>query len=115
MTVTNVELLKLGLRIRASRKVLGWTQQRFSRNCGLDRSYFGGVERGKRNMTFSVLCQICDGLSCDIATVTKGIPHLQTVGGLASGSRVLDSDRERAEGKFQKPGKMGSKKEREIV
>ena len=115
MTVTNVELLKLGLRIRASRKVLGWTQQRFSRNCGLDRRYFGGVERGKRNMTFSVLCQICDGLSCDIATVTKGIPHLQTVGGLASGSRVLDSDRERAEGKFQKPGKMGSKKEREIV
>jgi hypothetical protein len=32
-------------------------------------------------MTFSVLCQICDSLSCDIATVTKGIPHLQTVGG----------------------------------
>lgn len=81
MTVTNVELLKLGLRIRASRKVLGWSQKRFSRNCGLDRSYFSGVERGKRNMTFSVLCQICDGLSCDIATVTKGIPHLQTVGG----------------------------------
>ena len=113
MTVTNVELLKLGLRIRASRKVLGWTQKRFSRNCGLDRSYFGGVERGKRNMTFSVLCQICDSLSCDIATVTKGIPHLLTVGGLASGSRVLDSDSERAEGKFQKPGKMGSKKERD--
>ncbi len=81
MTVTNVELLKLGLRIRASRKVLGWTQKRFSRNCGLDRRYFGGVERGKRNMTFSVLCQICDGLSCDIATLTKGIPHLQTAGG----------------------------------
>ena len=81
MTVTNVELLKLGLRIRASRKVLGWTQKRFSRKCGLDRSYFGGVERGKRNMTFSVLCQICDSLSCDIATITKGIPHWQTVGG----------------------------------
>jgi DNA-binding XRE family transcriptional regulator len=81
MSVTNVELLKLGLRIRASRKVLGWTQKRFSRKCGLDRSYFGGVERGKRNMTFSVLCQICDGLSCDIATVTKGIPHWQTAGG----------------------------------
>ena len=81
MTVTNVELLKLGLRIRASRKVLGWTQKRLSSNCGLDRSYLGGVERGKRNMTFSVLCQICDSLSCDIATVTKGIPGLQTVGG----------------------------------
>jgi hypothetical protein len=81
VTVTNVQLLKLGLRIRASRKVLGWTQKRFSRKCGLDRSYCGGVERGKHNMTFSVLCQICDSLSCDIVTVTKGIPHLQTVGG----------------------------------
>jgi hypothetical protein len=70
VTVTNVELLKLGLRIRASRKMLGWTQKRFSRNCGLNRSYFGGVERSKRNMTFSVLCHICDSLSCDIATVT---------------------------------------------
>ena len=58
MTVTNVELLKLGLRIRASRKVLGWTQKRFSRNCGLDRRYFGGVERGKRNMTF--FCSLPD-------------------------------------------------------
>jgi hypothetical protein len=76
VTVTNVELLKLGLRIRASRRVLGWTQKRFSSNCGLGRSYFGGVERGKRNMTFSVLCQICDSLSCDIATITKGIPEL---------------------------------------
>jgi hypothetical protein len=73
MTVTNVELLKLGLRIRASRKVLGWTQKRFSRNCGLDRSYFGGVERGKRNMTFSVLCQICDDLSCDSLAKFNGL------------------------------------------
>lgn len=76
MGVVNVELLKLGLRIRASRKVLGWSQQGFSKECGLDRSYFGGVERGERNLTFSVLCQICSGLSCDIAAVTKGIPHL---------------------------------------
>jgi len=43
--------------------------------CGLDRSYFGGVERGERNLTFSSLCQICSGLNCDIAAVTEGIPH----------------------------------------
>jgi transcriptional regulator with XRE-family HTH domain len=115
MSVTNVALLKLALRIRASWKVLGWTQKRFSRHCGLDRSYFSGVERGKRNMTFSVLCQICDGLSCDITTVTIRNPSLADSWRLASGSRVLDSDRERAEGKFQKPGKMGSEKERENV
>ena len=75
MAVMNVELLKLGRRIKASRKMLGWSQKDFSRQCGLDRSYFGGVERGERNVTFSSLCQICTGLDCDIAAVTKGIPH----------------------------------------
>ena len=76
MPVMNVELLKLGLRIRASRRMLGLNQKDFSKECGLDRSYFGGVERGERNLTFSSLCQICVGLNCDIAAVTKGIPHL---------------------------------------
>jgi DNA-binding XRE family transcriptional regulator len=75
MAVKNVELLKLGLRIRAYRKVLGRNQKDFSKQCGLDRSYFGGVERGERNLSFFILCQICAGLNCDIAAVTKGIPH----------------------------------------
>src|ERR1700739_1493075 len=75
MSVMNVDLLKLGWRIRASRKKLGWSQKDFSSLCGLDRSYFGGVERGERNLTFSSLCQICSGLNCDIAAVTEGIPH----------------------------------------
>ena len=75
MPITNVELLKLGLRIKASRKVLGRNQKDFSKQCGLDRSYFGGVERGERNLTFFSLCQICAGLNCDIAAVTNGIPH----------------------------------------
>ena len=75
MAVMNVELLKLGWRIRASRQKLGWSQKDFSSQCGLDRSYFGGVERGERNLTFTSLCQICTGLKCDIATVTRGIPY----------------------------------------
>jgi transcriptional regulator with XRE-family HTH domain len=75
MAVINVELLKLGLRIKASRKMLGRSQKEFSSQCGLDRSFFVGVERGERNLTFSNLCQICTGLNCDIAAVTKGIPY----------------------------------------
>jgi transcriptional regulator with XRE-family HTH domain len=76
MIVMNVELLKLGRRIRALRRMLGQNQKDFSKQSGLDRSYFGGVERGERNLTFSSLCQICAGLNCDIATITEGIPHL---------------------------------------
>src|SRR5271154_903783 len=67
MAITNVKLLKLGLRIRACRKVLGRNQKDFSKQCGLDKSYFGGVERGERNLSFFILCQICAGLNCDIA------------------------------------------------
>jgi transcriptional regulator with XRE-family HTH domain len=71
-----VELIRLGRRIRGLRKLLGLSQQDFAAKCGLDRTYFGGVERGERNLTFSILRTICDGLTCDIAAVTKDIPHL---------------------------------------
>jgi transcriptional regulator with XRE-family HTH domain len=70
-----VELSRLGRRIRRERKLLGFSQKGFATKCGLDRSYLGGVERGNRNVTFGVLCEICDGLTCDIAAMTKGIPH----------------------------------------
>ncbi len=67
MAVTNVGLLKLGLRIRASRKILGRSQKEFSSQCGLDRTYFAGVERGgEHNLTFSSLCQ-----SVPVLTVTS--------------------------------------------
>jgi transcriptional regulator with XRE-family HTH domain len=75
MPITNVELLKLGYRIKASRHMLGQNQKDFFNQCGLDRSYFDGVERGERDLTFSSLCQICACLNCEIAAVTKGIPH----------------------------------------
>jgi transcriptional regulator with XRE-family HTH domain len=72
----NVELLRLGYRIRGARKVLGYGQKGFAVKCGLGWSYLGEVERGERNITFGILCAICLGLECDIATITKDIPHL---------------------------------------
>jgi transcriptional regulator with XRE-family HTH domain len=76
--VKKIELSRLGRRIRRARKLLGLSQEGFAMRCGLDRSYLGGVERGDRNVTFGILCTICDGLTCDIAAVTKGIPNLYT-------------------------------------
>ena len=67
---------RLGRRIRRARELLDLSQEGFAIKCGLDRSYLGGVERGDRNLTFGVLCTICEGLACDIAAVTKGIPPL---------------------------------------
>lgn len=69
-------LQELGNRIRGKRKARGWTQEDLADIAGIDRSYIGGVERGERNLTFNVLCQICEALCCDVAALTKGIPEL---------------------------------------
>ena len=54
MLLKNIELLKLGYRIRGAWKILGYSQKIFAEKCGFDRSYLGGVERGERNVTFGV-------------------------------------------------------------
>ena len=74
MNTPNVELLRLGGRIRRGRVALGHNQRTFAAGCGLNRTYFGAVERGERNLTFSVLCVICGTLGCDVAALTAGIP-----------------------------------------
>lgn len=51
-----------------------WTQETLADRAGIDRSYIGGIERGERNITFSVLCQVCTALGNDVAALTKDIP-----------------------------------------
>jgi transcriptional regulator with XRE-family HTH domain len=70
------ELLILGDRIRHARELLGFSPKKFASRCGLDSTYLRGIERGEHNITFSILCAICEGLACDIASVTIGIPRL---------------------------------------
>lgn len=69
------ELLhELGKRIRAQRKAVGLTQEGLALIARVDRSYYGGVERGERNVTFTVLCRLCVALECDVAAVTHALP-----------------------------------------
>ncbi len=69
-------LKKLGTRIREKRKTMGWTQEDLASSAQIDRSYIGGVERGERNLTFSILCRICTALRCDVAELTAALPEL---------------------------------------
>ena len=72
------QLLKeLGNRIRKKRKERDWTQEDLADKANIDRSYIGGVERGERNLTFTVLCGICSALGCDLAALTKNLPRTQ--------------------------------------
>ena len=71
-----VILRELGNRIRAQRKRIGLTQEQLALIAEVDRSYFGAVERGERNVTFTVLCRLCSALKCDVAALTSGLPPI---------------------------------------
>lgn len=72
--VADAALKLLGERIRDRRMSLGWTQEELAERANIDRSYVGGVERGVRNLTFTVLCRLCVPLQCDVADLTRGLP-----------------------------------------
>jgi len=72
--VKDVNLLRLGEAIRTFRSKRGWTQEEFAYQCGLDRSYVGGIERGERNISLKTLCKIAAALKLDIPSLTKGLP-----------------------------------------
>jgi transcriptional regulator with XRE-family HTH domain len=67
-------LREIGNRIRTQRKSIGVTQEELALVAGVDRSYYGAVERGERNITFTVLCRLCLALRCDVAALTRGLP-----------------------------------------
>ena len=69
-------LLNLGSRIRAQRKSIGLTQEALALAANVDRSYYGAVERGERNVTFITLCRLCVALRCDVAQLANGIPNV---------------------------------------
>jgi transcriptional regulator with XRE-family HTH domain len=59
--VRSEALLKLGRGIRSLRVERGYGQERFARQASLDRSYYGAIERGERNITYETLLKIARG------------------------------------------------------
>jgi transcriptional regulator with XRE-family HTH domain len=52
----------IGGAIRAFRKERGYTQEAFASEAGIDRSYFGAIERGEFNLTVETILKITAGL-----------------------------------------------------
>jgi transcriptional regulator with XRE-family HTH domain len=61
----------LGEAIRSARRERGYGQEAFAAHVGLDRSYFGAVERGEFNITLATLLKITAGLGVRASTLLR--------------------------------------------
>jgi len=55
-------LKKFGNRVRELRLERGWSQEKFALECGLDRTYISGIEKGRRNVSLKNIGRICMAL-----------------------------------------------------
>jgi len=53
---------KFGEAVRVTRERSGYSQERFARHSGLDRSYFAAIERGEFNVSFDTIIKIATAL-----------------------------------------------------
>ncbi len=64
--IKHPSLVALGARIRAIRESRGFSQEAFAAEAGLDRAYYGGIERGERNVAALNLIQIAATLGVEV-------------------------------------------------
>jgi len=58
---------KLGGLIRGFRVRKGFSQQRFARYAGIDRSYYAKIERGEAEVSLTILRSITKGLGLKLS------------------------------------------------
>jgi transcriptional regulator with XRE-family HTH domain len=66
-------LSKLGERVRALRTKLDLTQEALAERCDFDRTYISLIERGQRNLSFTNLIRLAEGLEVSVSVLTNGI------------------------------------------
>ena len=72
--IKDPDVLKwFGDRVRQLRKESGLSQEAFAAQCGLDRTYIGGVERGERNISLRNIAIIAKALQISVSQLMKGI------------------------------------------
>ena len=60
-------ILRLGKKIRKTRKEIGLSQESLAYESGFDRAYVGKIERGEKNITVVKLLQISDALEVNLS------------------------------------------------
>lgn len=65
-------LARFGRRVRHLRKARGLSQEDFAAECGLDRTYISGIERGRRNVSLRNLELIAKAFGISLADLFRG-------------------------------------------
>lgn len=58
---------KLGNRLRELRNKTGLSQEKFSFECNLDRTYIASIERGKRNVSIENIEKIANAFNMSVS------------------------------------------------
>ena len=69
------QLISLGSQIRSLRKAGGFTQEGFAIAAGLDRSYYGAIERGENNIAALNLIKIATVLQVQVGDLFPAITY----------------------------------------
>ena len=72
----NPKLIALGEEIRKLREGTNLSQEEFAAKVGMDRSYYGGIERGERNVSSLNLIRIAKALNCQVGDLFPSIDDL---------------------------------------
>lgn len=62
----NKSLVQIGSRIRAIREARGISQEQMAMDAGLDRAYYGRIERGEVNVAALNLLKIANSLETEV-------------------------------------------------
>lgn len=66
-----------GQAIRLLREERGISQEAFALRCGIDRSHYGGMERGERNPSLTTVYKIADTLGIRPSAIHALAEHLE--------------------------------------
>lgn len=66
--------MALGNAVRRRRLARGLSQEGLAEVCALHRTYFGGIERGERNVALLNICVIAGALGCTPADLMRDVP-----------------------------------------
>jgi transcriptional regulator with XRE-family HTH domain len=70
-------LLSVGRKIRSHREGKGLSQDEMAHLAGLDRAYYGGIERGERNVSTLNLIKIAAALEMEIGELFPKIKEIK--------------------------------------